>query len=105
MVPIGNTTINELLKHISKTSMEKIYNCMTTEDEEYPGAFVEVYLPRVVISSDFILNKALEKVRNPVLLNQILCYLTLNLFVNYQNRENVQQCGNLKNIFKHLLHL
>lgn len=75
MVPTGNTTINELLIRISKTSMEKIYHRMTTEDEENPGAFVEVYLPRVVINSDFVLNKALEMVRILILLNQILCYL------------------------------
>lgn len=61
VVPIGNTTIDALLERMSKTSMEKIYHHMTTEDEEYPDAFVEVYLPRVVINSDFVLNKALEK--------------------------------------------
>jgi hypothetical protein len=62
MVPIGNTTINGLLKHISETSLEKIYHRMTAEEEEYPDAYVEVYVPRVVVSSDFVLNKALEKV-------------------------------------------
>lgn len=64
VVPIGSTTIDALLESMSKTSMEKIYHHMTTEDEEYPDAFVEVYLPRVVINSDFVLNKALEKVTN-----------------------------------------
>jgi hypothetical protein len=105
MVPIHNTTINELLKHISKTSMEKIYHRMTAEDEEYPGAFVEVYMPRVVINSDFVLNKALEKVRNHILLNQMLCYSILYLSSNYQNTENLQSCDNMKNIFQHLLYL
>ncbi|XP_069685401.1 serine protease inhibitor 77Ba-like [Periplaneta americana] len=61
VVPIGNTTIDELLERLTKTTMEKIYHRMTTEDEEFPDAFVEVFLPRVVINSDYVLNKALEK--------------------------------------------
>lgn len=64
LVPTGNTTINALLERISKIPIEKIYHRMITEEEEYPDAAVEVYLPRVVISSDFVLNKALAKVRN-----------------------------------------
>jgi len=64
VVPTGNTTVNELLERISKIPIEKIYHHMITEDEEYPDAAVEVYLPRVVINSDFVLNRALEKVRN-----------------------------------------
>lgn len=61
MVPTGDTTVDVLLERISKISIEKIYNYMKTEDEEYPDAAVEVYLPRVVINSDFVLNQALEK--------------------------------------------
>jgi hypothetical protein len=72
VVPVGNTTIDALLERISKTSMDRIYHHMITEDEQFPDAFVEVYLPRVVISSDFVLNKALEKVTNINLLYQIL---------------------------------
>lgn len=64
LVPTGNTTINALLERISKIPIEKIYNHMITEEEEYPDGAVEVYLPRVVINSDFVLNKALEKVNN-----------------------------------------
>jgi serpin B len=61
VVPTGNTTIDAVLERISKIPIEKIYNHMITEDEEYPDAVVEVYLPRVVINSDFVLNQALEK--------------------------------------------
>lgn len=61
LVPTGDTTINALLERISKIPLEKIYHHMITEEEEYPDTVVEVYLPRVVINSDFILNKALEK--------------------------------------------
>lgn len=64
LVPTGDTTINALLERISKIPIEKMYNHMVTEEEEYPDAAVEVYLPRVVINSDFVLNKALEKVNN-----------------------------------------
>jgi hypothetical protein len=64
LVPTGNTTINAVLERITKIPIEKIYHHMITEEEEFPDAAVEVYLPRVVINSDFVLNKALEKVRN-----------------------------------------
>jgi len=61
VVPVGNTTISTVLERISKIQIEKIYHHMITEEEEYPDAAVEVHLPRVVINSDFVLNKALEK--------------------------------------------
>lgn len=61
VVPSGNTTVDAVLERISRIPIEKLYNHMITEDEEYPGAIVEVFLPRVVINSDFVLNKALEK--------------------------------------------
>jgi hypothetical protein len=73
VVPTDNTTIDALLEHLSKTSMEKIYQYMITEDEEYPDAIVEVYLPRVVINSDFVLNKALERVKN----HNVMLYIAL----------------------------
>jgi hypothetical protein len=72
LVPTGNTTINALLERISKMPIEKIYHHMITEEEEYPDAAVEVYLPRVVINSDLVLNKALEKVRNVDVVTHIL---------------------------------
>lgn len=72
VVPTGNTTVNELLERISKIPIEKIYHHMITEDEEYPDAAVEVYLPRVVINSDFVLNRALEKVRNLDVLTHVM---------------------------------
>ena len=72
VVPTGDMTINVLLEHISKIPIEKIYHHMITEEEEYPDAAVEVYLPRVVINSDFVLNKALEKVRNLDVLTHIM---------------------------------
>jgi len=61
VVPTGDTTVDALLERISKIPIEKIYHHMITEEEEYPDAPVEVYLPRVVINSDFVLNKALGK--------------------------------------------
>ena len=77
LVPTGNTTINAVLERISKIPIEKIYNHMITEEEEYPDAAVEVYLPRVVINSDFVLNKALEKVRNLDILTNIMFFNTV----------------------------
>ena len=71
-VPTGNTTINVLLERMSKIPMENIYHHMTTEEEEYPDGAVEVFLPRVVINSDFVLNKALEKVMNLDVLTRIM---------------------------------
>jgi len=91
VVPTGNTTINVLLERLSKIPIEKIYHHMITEEEEYPDAAVEVFLPRVVINSDFVLNKALEKVRNLDVLTYIM-FLNTKLF------------GNAKNTFKHLLY-
>jgi hypothetical protein len=87
VVPIGNTTIDALLERMSKTSMETIYHHMANEDEEYPDAFVEVYLPRIVINSDFVLNKALEKVKNAnVMLYIALLYTVLSF--SYMNTTN-----------------
>ena len=77
VVPTGNTTINVLLERLSKIPIEKIYHHMITEEEEYPDAAVEVFLPRVVINSDFVLNKALEKVRNLDVLTYIMFLNTL----------------------------
>ena len=71
-VPTGNTTINVLLERMSKIPMENIYHHMITEEEEYPDGAVEVFLPRVVINSDFVLNKALEKVMNLDVLTRIM---------------------------------
>jgi len=72
VVPTGDTTVDALLERISKIPIEKIYHHMITEEEEYPDAPVEVYLPRVVINSDFVLNKALGKVRNLAILTHIM---------------------------------
>ena len=62
MVPHRNTTLDSVLDRLSKVPMEDIYDRMTKEDEEYPDALVEVLLPKVVIHSDYVLNKALENV-------------------------------------------
>jgi len=77
VVPVGNTTISAVLERISKIQIEKIYHHMITEEEEYPDAAVEVHLPRVVINSDFVLNKALEKVRNLDVLTYIVFLNTI----------------------------
>jgi len=77
VVPTGNTTVDAVLERISRIPIEKLYNHMITEDEEYPGAIVEVFLPRVVINSDFVLNKALEKVRNIDVLTHIMFLNTI----------------------------
>lgn len=62
MVPHNNTTLDNVLEQLSKVQMEEIYDRMIEEDEEFPEGVVEVLLPRVVIHSDYVLNKALEKI-------------------------------------------
>jgi hypothetical protein len=88
VVPTGNTTVDALLERLSKTSMEKIYHYMITEDEEYPDAFVEVYLPRVVINSDFVLNRALEKVKNRNVMLYTALLNTVFFFMLYEYKYN-----------------
>jgi hypothetical protein len=88
VVPTGNTTIDMLLERLSKTTMEKIYNYMITEDEEYPDAFVEVYLPRVVINSDFVLNRALERVKNHNVMLYTALLNTVFSFMLYEYKYN-----------------
>ncbi|PSN46897.1 Leukocyte elastase inhibitor A [Blattella germanica] len=62
MVPTSNTTLDIVLERLSMQPMEKIYDRLVAEDEEYPEAVIDVQLPRVVIHSDYVLNKALESV-------------------------------------------
>lgn len=109
LVPTGNTTINAVLERISKIPIEKIYNHMITEEEEYLDAVVEVYLPRVVINSDFVLNKALEKVRNLDILTHIMFFNTVFVLKHsylIMQRTCLNICFNLlSDIFLHSLEL
>ncbi|KAJ9584201.1 hypothetical protein L9F63_021453, partial [Diploptera punctata] len=59
MVPHRGVTLDSVLEQLSTTPMDYIYNKMTEEDVD-PGELVTVMLPRVVVDSDYVLNKALE---------------------------------------------